>query len=238
MMKENAFSSKEVGHFIYKRRKELHYTQKDLADMLYVTDRAVSKWERGVSVPDIAILLQLSRILKVDVDAILNGGKRSTVSNTALGWQHYFEKLFQKKERAYFLLFLYLGVVFLAYFVVRYHSVMDFNRYFSLLGQRFNWLPFLDFFDYLFHPTNFILLGSIFQNIVINVTIMIPISILCLWVDCDKRHYFIFIIGIVFFMEIIKWISLLGIFDVTDTLLRLFTSYVIMKLSNRKEKKK
>ena len=93
MMKENTFSSKEVGHFIYKRRKELHYTQKDLADMLYVTDRAVSKWERGISVPDIATLLQLSRILKVDVDVILNGGNHSTVSNSAMGWQYYFEKL-------------------------------------------------------------------------------------------------------------------------------------------------
>lgn len=104
MMKENTFSSKEVGHFIYKRRKELHYTQKDLADMLYVTDRAVSKWERGISVPDIATLLQLSRILKVDVDVILNGGNHSTVSNSAMGWQYYFEKLFQKKECAFLLL--------------------------------------------------------------------------------------------------------------------------------------
>lgn len=238
MMKENTFSSKEVGHFIYKRRKELHYTQKDLADMLYVTDRAVSKWERGNSVPDIATLLQLSRILKVDVDVILNGGNHSTVSNSAMGWQYYFEKLFQKKECAFLLLFLYLGVIFFTYFVVRYHSVMDFNRYFSLLGQRFNWLPFLDFFDYLLHPTNFVLLGSILQNIIINVTIMIPISILCLWIDRSKRHYFIFIIEIVFFMEIIKWFSLLGIFDVTDILLRLFTSFVIMKLGNRKERKK
>ena len=93
MMKENTFSSKEVGHFIYKRRKELHYTQKDLADMLYVTDRAVSKWERGISVPDIATLLQLSRILKVDVDVILNGGNHSTVSNSAMGWQYYLVQL-------------------------------------------------------------------------------------------------------------------------------------------------
>ena len=67
---------------------------------------------------------------------------------------------------------------------------------------------------------------------------MIPISILCLWIDRSKRHYFVFIIEIVFFMEFIKWFSLLGIFDVTDILLRLFTSFVIMKLGNRKERKK
>ena len=135
MMKENTFSSKEVGHFIYKRRKELHYTQKDLADMLYVTDRAVSKWERGISVPDIATLLQLSRILKVDVDVILNGGNHSTVSNSAMGWQYYLKSCF-KKRMCFFVIISLFGSYIFYLFVVRYHSVMDFNRYFSLLGQR------------------------------------------------------------------------------------------------------
>src|SRR5699024_7339366 len=105
-------------------------------------------------------------------------GNHSTVSNSAMGWQYYFEKLFQKKECAFLLLFLYLGVIFFTYFVVRYHSVMDFNRYFSLLGQRFNWLPFLDFFVYLLYPTNFFLLFSILLNIIINLNIIIVIYIL------------------------------------------------------------
>ena len=46
----------KTGAFIKSCRKEKRMTQKELADRLHVTDRAVSKWERGLSAPDIALL--------------------------------------------------------------------------------------------------------------------------------------------------------------------------------------
>lgn len=46
----------EMGKFIAEIRKEKNMTQKDLANVLYVSDRAVSKWERGKSFPDISLL--------------------------------------------------------------------------------------------------------------------------------------------------------------------------------------
>ena len=48
--------SKEIGKFIAKIRKEKGMTQQKLAEKLFVTDKAVSKWERGLSLPDISIL--------------------------------------------------------------------------------------------------------------------------------------------------------------------------------------
>lgn len=45
-----------MGKFIASLRKEKNMTQKDLADKLYVSDRAVSKWERGLNFPDITLL--------------------------------------------------------------------------------------------------------------------------------------------------------------------------------------
>ena len=63
----------KIGKFIANRRKELGYTQQSLADKLYVTDKAISKWERGLSLPDIALLRKLAKILKVDVIDILDG---------------------------------------------------------------------------------------------------------------------------------------------------------------------
>lgn len=64
-----------MGKFISELRKEKGMTQKDLAEKLSVTDKAVSKWETGRSAPDIALLISLSEILGVTVIEILNGEK-------------------------------------------------------------------------------------------------------------------------------------------------------------------
>lgn len=62
-----------MGQFIAGLRKEKQLTQKDLADRLHITDKAVSKWERGLSCPDIALLSDLAAILDVTVDELLRG---------------------------------------------------------------------------------------------------------------------------------------------------------------------
>ena len=64
---------KKIGAFIAERRKELGMTQKDLADKLGITDRAVSKWETGRSMPDLSLLQPLSMILRVRVNDLLSG---------------------------------------------------------------------------------------------------------------------------------------------------------------------
>ena len=62
---------KKVGNLIKEKRLEKGLTQKELADLLYITDRAVSKWERGVSLPDISMLKQISEILNLDLNELL-----------------------------------------------------------------------------------------------------------------------------------------------------------------------
>ena len=62
-----------TGQFIAKRRKAIGLTQKELADRLGVTNKAVSKWETGGGMPDISVLQKLSRILEVSVDELLAG---------------------------------------------------------------------------------------------------------------------------------------------------------------------
>ena len=63
----------KIGLFIQELRKKKGLTQKELGDILYVTDKAVSKWERGLSLPDITILSKLADILEVTVEDLLNG---------------------------------------------------------------------------------------------------------------------------------------------------------------------
>lgn len=63
------------GAFVAAQRKEKGCTQKELADRLFVSDKAVSKWERGLSLPDIALLVPLSQALDVTVMELLQGRK-------------------------------------------------------------------------------------------------------------------------------------------------------------------
>ena len=59
------------GAFVAQLRKEKGLMQKDLAEKLYVSDKAVSKWERGLSIPDVALLVPLAEILGVTVTELL-----------------------------------------------------------------------------------------------------------------------------------------------------------------------
>ena len=63
----------KVGAFIAKLRKEKGMPQEKLGDKLGVSSKTVSKWERGVNAPDIALLTQLSDILGIGVNELLNG---------------------------------------------------------------------------------------------------------------------------------------------------------------------
>ena len=64
---------KLYGSFIAKKRKEKNMTQQELADKVYVSAQAVSKWERGKSLPDITLLMPLANILDVSLVSLLEG---------------------------------------------------------------------------------------------------------------------------------------------------------------------
>lgn len=65
----------DTGRFIADRRKEKGLTQAQLAERLNITDRAVSKWETGKSMPDSSIMLELCQILDISVNELLSGEK-------------------------------------------------------------------------------------------------------------------------------------------------------------------
>ena len=60
-----------IGNFIAQKRKELGFTQKELADRLNISFQAISKWEKGSGTPDISLLPQIAGILNTSVDALL-----------------------------------------------------------------------------------------------------------------------------------------------------------------------
>lgn len=65
----------KIGRFIAECRKKEHLTQMQLAEKLGITDKAISKWERGVAMPDTSKMLELCAILRISVNELLSGEK-------------------------------------------------------------------------------------------------------------------------------------------------------------------
>lgn len=84
-------NKKTFGTYVLQRRRELGMTQKELAEKLYVTESAVSKWERGLSYPDITLLQNLCTVLQVTEHELLTGSEDTN--------RRVSEKLAQKYRR-------------------------------------------------------------------------------------------------------------------------------------------
>ena len=77
--------AKQTGNLINLLRTEKNLTQKQLAEMINVSDKAVSKWERGDGCPDVSIIPILANALEVDVESIMNGTLSEEMMNKTLG---------------------------------------------------------------------------------------------------------------------------------------------------------
>ena len=71
-------TSKTMAEVISSRRKELGLTQKDLAEKLDITDKAVSKWERGLACPDTALIPKLAVILGITIEELMTAKPAET----------------------------------------------------------------------------------------------------------------------------------------------------------------
>ena len=91
----------KIGKFIAKCRKGVNLTQAQLAEKLGITDKAVSKWERGIAMPDSSIMLELCGILGISVNELLSGEKINMENNDQKSERLLLEmaKELEKKEK-------------------------------------------------------------------------------------------------------------------------------------------
>ena len=71
-------NQEKIGKFISEKRKEKNWTQAQLAEKICVSVNAVSKWERGLNLPDASIMLELCNLLGITVNDLLSGEKLNT----------------------------------------------------------------------------------------------------------------------------------------------------------------
>jgi transcriptional regulator with XRE-family HTH domain len=115
----------KIGAFISELRKEKQFTQKELADQLSVTDKAVSKWERGLSYPDISLVSDLAQILGVTINELLSGEKSNDTALKANRKDHFndreiddkLEDSTYRKKTSWKKVLILLAVVLLSVFV-------------------------------------------------------------------------------------------------------------------------
>lgn len=89
----------KIGKFIAERRRQRGLTQMQLAEKLSITDKAISKWERGLSLPDSSIMLELCGILGITVNDLLSG-EVVTMDNYNRESEKNLLEVIKQKERA------------------------------------------------------------------------------------------------------------------------------------------
>ncbi|WHH60878.1 helix-turn-helix transcriptional regulator [Petroclostridium sp. X23] len=142
--------NEKFGKFVCEIRKEKQLTQKQLADQLHLTNKAVSKWERGLSFPDISVLEKLSQVLDVSILELLCGEKKEEKSVEKKEVEELLADTMKdsfKKEKAtrqkYFIIQLTVIVVFLFLLVFQKNI---FNFCIGALTDRF---------ETIYHTCNF-----------------------------------------------------------------------------------
>lgn len=124
-------NKKTFGAFILRRRKELGMTQREFAEQLFVTESAVSKWERGMSYPDITLLQNICSVLEITEDELLNGGEDTKRRNSEKLAEKY-QRLTQNYRRAQYIFY---GLILLSCAIGNVASVHTLDWFFIVLAS-------------------------------------------------------------------------------------------------------
>ncbi len=141
----------KTGRFIAERRKELGYNQKDLAEKLNITDKAVSKWETGRSSPDVSLLMPLAEILNVSVAEILNGEKINQEEISTASNEIIVKSLKKSKSKILLIIILTLVLligIFASYPIYQYTNSISVNDDYAIKAMFRDKLNVENIFQY------------------------------------------------------------------------------------------
>ena len=88
----------KIGNFIQEKRKEKDLTQSSLAEKLNISDRAISKWENGICLPDAGKMIELCEILDITLNDLFSGEKVDMKDNEKKYEENLLEMTKQKEE--------------------------------------------------------------------------------------------------------------------------------------------
>lgn len=103
----------KIGKFIQEKRKEKHITQQELAETLNITDRAISKWENGICMPDVGTIPELCKILDITINDLFSGEVVNMKNTEKKLEENLLEmtRLKEEKDRQLLSLEIFIGVI-------------------------------------------------------------------------------------------------------------------------------
>jgi len=178
----------KIGKFIANVRKENKLTQKQLAEKLGITDRAISKWENGKSMPDLSLLKPICNILNISINELLSGeyikNKEENLENNIVNAIDYSNKKNKLYELGFFLFILFFGIIMLVMSMSIFSTPIPFTVWYSILGTYILMIIF-----------SYILKGILIKHKSQKYIIILVISFFFLYATC---------IGIIDFINVKK----------------------------------
>ena len=137
----------KIGKFIKEKRKEKKITQSELAEKLNVTERAISKWENGICMPDSGIITELCKILHITINDLFSGEVVDMKDSEKRLEKNLIEiiKLKEQKDKQLLSLEIFIGILvsiilFACVFVASFTNIKDIYR---LLLIVVGFIPFI-----------------------------------------------------------------------------------------------
>lgn len=117
----------KIGKFIAECRKEKCFTQSQLAEKLNITDRAVSKWETGRSMPDVSVMQELCSLLGISVNELLSGERINMEDYSRIAEENLIELQKEKENSDKMLLFAEIiigSIITISFFIVIFMAAL------------------------------------------------------------------------------------------------------------------
>lgn len=225
--------AEKIGQFIYKLRTDKNLTQSQLADNIHVTNKAISRWERGIGFPDISLLEPLSNELGVSILELLKGEKLNKHDyvakddiNTLLKAIINIKKKSKKNNLILLSITTIIAIISIIYFKTHFSGFK--NIYFEQLLNHISLIPFSNIYASIHNKSIIELVSNIITNSLIGI-----ISYYIMYFSSNNKLKNIILINIL--LELFKWLMTIGIFDIDDIIIRCITCLIIINIYSSKK---
>ena len=116
----------KIANLIYELRKEKGLTQRQLADKLYISDKAISKWERGICIPELTMFKELSNIFDISVAELISGERFNNQNKFQKIDELYLSNL--KKEKKNHLKIFLLSLILFIFITLSFFFIKNYKR--------------------------------------------------------------------------------------------------------------